>query len=56
VKRYSSEKEADGEGGWRHTRVVLSPTNQEYSPIILSERDAESVQVVAEFVAVLRGM
>jgi SOS-response transcriptional repressor LexA len=56
VKRYSSEKEADGESGWRHTRVVLSPTNREYSPIILSERDAESVQVVAEFVAVLRGM
>jgi type III restriction enzyme len=56
VKRFSSEKEADGEGGWRHTRVVLAPTNPEYSPIILSKRDAESVQVVAEFVAVLRGM
>jgi hypothetical protein len=56
VKRYSSEKEADGEGGWRHTRIMLSPTNREYSPIILSRRDAESVQVVAEFVAVLRGM
>jgi SOS-response transcriptional repressor LexA len=35
---------------------VLAPTNPEYSPIILSKRDAESVQVVAEFVAVLRGM
>jgi type III restriction enzyme len=56
VKRYSSEKEADGEGGWRHTRVVLAPTNPEFSPIILSKRDAESVQVVAEFVVVLRGM
>jgi hypothetical protein len=56
VKRYSSEKEADGESGWRHTRVVLSPTNREYSPIILSERDAESVQVVAELVTVLRSI
>jgi len=54
-KRYSSEKEASDEGGWRHTRVVLSPTNPEYSPIILSKRDAESVQVVGEFVTVLRG-
>ena len=54
-KRYSSEKEASDEGGWRHTRVVLSPTNPEYSPIILSKRDAEPVQVVGEFVTVLRG-
>jgi type III restriction enzyme len=56
VKRYSSEKESDDEGGWRHTQVTLSPTNPEYSPIILSRRDAESVQVVAELVTVLRGM
>ncbi|MFZ5541685.1 MAG: DEAD/DEAH box helicase family protein [Pseudomonadota bacterium] len=54
VKRYSSEKKADEEGGWRHTKVTLSPTNPEYSPIVLSQRDAESIQVVAEFVAVLR--
>ncbi|HET6202951.1 MAG TPA: S24 family peptidase [Planctomycetota bacterium] len=55
VKRYSSEKEASDEGGWRQSRVVLSPTNPAYSPIILSKRDAESVQVVGEFVTVLRG-
>jgi len=36
--------------------VTLSPTNPEYSPIILSKRDAESVQVVGEFVTVLQGM
>jgi len=53
VKRYSSEKESDEEGGWRHTRVTLSPASPEYSPIILSRRDAESVEVVGEFVAVL---
>ena len=55
VKRYSSEKEASDDGGWRHTRVVLLPTKPEYSPIVLSTRDAESVQVVGEFVTVLRG-
>jgi SOS-response transcriptional repressor LexA len=54
VKRYSSEKEADHEAGWRHTKVTLSPTNPEYSPITLSGRDAGSVEVVAEFVTVLR--
>ncbi len=56
VKRYSSEKKSDGEGSWRHTRVVLSPTNPAYSPLVLSENDAESVQIVAEFVTVLRGI
>jgi SOS-response transcriptional repressor LexA len=56
VKRYSSEKEVSVEGGWRHKRVVLSPTNSEYSPIILSKADAESVQVVAEFLTVLRSV
>jgi SOS-response transcriptional repressor LexA len=56
VKRYSSEKESDGEGGWKHTRIVLSPSNPAYSPIILSESEAEFVQVVGEFVTVLRGI
>jgi SOS-response transcriptional repressor LexA len=55
VKRYSSEKEADGEGGWRHTRVVLSPTNPDYQPIVLTQDDAASVAVIAEFVTVLGG-
>jgi SOS-response transcriptional repressor LexA len=55
IKRYYSEKMTTDDGDWRHTRVVLSPTNPEYSSIILYERDAESVRVVAEFVTVLRG-
>src|SRR5690606_12134740 len=53
VKRYASEKEADEESGWRHTKVTLSPTNREYSPIILTGGDAESVDIVAEFVTLL---
>ena len=55
VKRYSSEKEGGNESDWRHTKVTLSPTNLEYSPIVLSKDDADFVQVVAEFVTVLRG-
>ena len=55
VKRYSSEKEGGNESDWRHTKVTLAPTNPEYSPIVLSGGDAESVQIVAEFVTVLRG-
>ena len=55
MKRYSSEKESDHEGGWRHTRVVLSPTNPDYQPIVLTKHQAEHVSVVAELVTVLRG-
>jgi len=55
VKRYLSEKQSDDEGGWRHTRFTLSPINPEFSPIILDAGDAESVQGIGKFVAVLRG-
>ena len=54
VKRYSSEKMAADEV-WRHARIVLSPTNPEYQPIILQASNEEQIQVVAEYVAVLRG-
>ncbi len=53
VKRYRSEKKK-ATGGWRHAKVTLSPTNPDYEPIVLTEDDAERVQVVAEFVTVLR--
>jgi type III restriction enzyme len=55
VKRYSSERVASDEGGWRHSRVTLTPTNPDYQPIILTEQDADSVRIVAELVSVLRG-
>jgi len=55
VKRYSSEKVASDHGEWRHTKVVLSPTNPGYEPIILTQDDAQRVEVLAEFVTVLRG-
>jgi SOS-response transcriptional repressor LexA len=55
VKRYSSAKAADDDSGWRHTRIVLSPTNLAYQPIVLVADDAEHVEVLAELVTVLRG-
>jgi SOS-response transcriptional repressor LexA len=56
IKKYSSDKRADEDNEWRHTRIVLSPLNPEYKPIIIPEEDAESFRIVAEFVAVLRSM
>lgn len=56
VKRYSSEKAAVDENSWRHTRIVLSPTNPAYQPIVLDAEDEESVQVLAELVTVLQGV
>jgi type III restriction enzyme len=53
VKRYSSEKTAAEDGGWRHTRVVLSPLNPDYEPIVVSPDEAEDIQIVAEFITVL---
>jgi uncharacterized protein len=55
VKRDSSEKEAAEDGDWRHTRVVLSPLNPDYEPIIVSAKEAEDMQIVAEFITVLSG-
>lgn len=54
VKRYSSVKNQSDEGEWRHAQITLSPTNREYSPIVLKEGDAECVKVVAELVTILR--
>jgi SOS-response transcriptional repressor LexA len=54
VKRYSSEKREAGEGEWRHTRIVLSPLNHDYTPIIIADNAAEEFGIVAEFIAVLR--
>jgi SOS-response transcriptional repressor LexA len=55
VKRYSSEKEVAEDGDWRHTRVVLSPLNPDYEPIVVSPDEAESIQILAEFITVLSG-
>ncbi|MDI7268219.1 MAG: S24 family peptidase, partial [Myxococcota bacterium] len=53
VKRYSSEKAADDEDGWRHTRITLSPLNPEFEQIEVRPEDQDAFRVVAEFVGVL---
>ena len=52
VKRYKSEKAEDA-NGWRHVRVLLTPDNAEYAPIVLTPEDESAVSVVAELVEVL---
>jgi SOS-response transcriptional repressor LexA len=53
VKRYSSEKVLDSEGAWWHSSVTLSPLNPEFKPVVLTSESHDSVQIVAEFLAVL---
>jgi type III restriction enzyme len=53
VKRYSSEKVGEGNEGWKHTRITLSPLNPEFKPIELSAESENEVKVIAEFIAVL---
>jgi SOS-response transcriptional repressor LexA len=50
VKRYTSVKAQDGEGGWRHERVRLEPLNPEFEAW---DVDPEGFAVVAEWVRVI---
>lgn len=52
VKRYESEK-ARSEDSWRHTKIVLKPTNPAYAPIMLVDLEEDAIQVIAEVVKVL---
>jgi SOS-response transcriptional repressor LexA len=54
VKRYSSDKRAADADEWRHTRIVLSPLNPDYTPIVLLDDAVDDFRIVAEFIAVLR--
>ncbi|MBC8420941.1 MAG: S24 family peptidase, partial [Desulfobacterales bacterium] len=53
VKKYQSEKVPAEEGGWRHQRIILSPMNPEFSPIIFDEDEAGAVKVIAEHIGTL---
>ena len=52
VKRYSSEKVADGDS-WRHSSISLVPINPDFQPIAMTGTDDAQFQVVAEVVEVL---
>jgi uncharacterized protein len=56
VKKYQSEKVADEEGSWRHERIILSPLNPEFSPIVLGPDQALSVKVIAEYIGTIKGL
>jgi SOS-response transcriptional repressor LexA len=53
VKRYSSEKHLVGDGEWKHTRIVLSPLNKDFEPIIIPAVAADEFQIVAELISVI---
>lgn len=53
VKRYESEKSKEGDT-WRHTKITLKPLNRDFAPIILIGTEEDQLQVIAEFIEVLR--
>lgn len=53
VKKYVSEKVTDREGGWRHAKVILTPLNPEFEPIVLTPEAEGDMQVIAEWLSVL---
>lgn len=50
VKRYTSTKSEDGEGGWRHDTIRLEPLNRQFDAF---ELEPGQLRVIAEFVRVL---
>jgi hypothetical protein len=54
VKKYKSEKVVRDDGMWMHSQVTLSPLNSDYQPIILKEEDEGDVQIIAEFLSVIK--
>lgn len=55
VKLYDSRKVATSDGAWRHTSILLRPdtTIPGFAPMVLDERQCESLRVIGELVAVL---
>ncbi len=55
VKVYESEKVANEDGGWRHSRIILKPDSNDHSfePIVLDGLDDGELTIIAELVEVL---
>ncbi len=53
VKRYNSEKEYFEDGSWIHKRIILSPNNKKFEPIILENVPETDFKVVAEFISTI---
>lgn len=56
VKVYESEKVADPDGGWRHSRLTLKPDSNDtsFTPIVLENLNDGDLHIIAEFVEILR--
>ncbi len=54
VKKYSSQKVADGDSEWRHEKIVLMPLNKSYQAIVLPPQEDGDFRVLGEFVSTLR--
>lgn len=53
VKRYSSEKNTAKDGEWKHTRIMLSPLNKDFEPILIPAEAADEFRIVAELITVI---
>ena len=53
IKLYSSEKSFSDEGSWQHSSIKLKPLNQDFSPIVLNEDEADDFRVIGEFLGTL---
>ncbi|MBE7503529.1 MAG: methyltransferase domain-containing protein [Verrucomicrobiales bacterium] len=53
VKRYTSEKVAAEEGGFRHNCIILEPLNPDFPSIVIEAADEGTLRVVGEFVGVI---
>jgi SOS-response transcriptional repressor LexA len=53
IKRYESEKEQNGDE-WHHTKITLKPINPNFQPIVIMDAKEGELQVVAEWVEVLK--
>jgi len=55
IKTYSSEKEVNNDD-WRHTSIVLKPNSfdDSYKDIIITNKNAEQMKVIGEFVKILK--
>lgn len=53
IKKYNSEKVYKEDRTWSHSKIVLSPTNSDYEPIVFEnvDEDFESeFKVIGEFI------
>jgi len=53
VKRYKSEKVAEGVESWRHSKIILESLNPAYKPITIPEIPEGEFNIIAELIAVI---